>query len=80
MANKKMKKTDEETLKHYTSPDAPIIPSGAQDASKPIFIKPTISIDRLMSGRKSAVIKVPDVKIPLRKKNIPHTKKKGDKY
>lgn len=62
MANKKMKKTDEETLKHYTSPDAPILPSGTRDASKATFIKPIISIDRLMSGRKSAVIKMPDVK------------------
>lgn len=69
-----MKKKDEETLKHYTSPDAPIIPSGTQDASKPIFIKPTISIDRMMSGRKSAVIKVPDAKMPVRRKHIPPKK------
>jgi hypothetical protein len=62
---KKVKMTDEEVLKHYVPCEEPppLSPPGADvnppDANvpKPEFIKAVVDIDRIMAGRKTAVIK-----------------------
>jgi hypothetical protein len=56
---KKVKMTDEEVLKHYIpceEPPSDANPPGAND-SKPVFTKAVVEIDRIMAGRKTAVIK-----------------------
>lgn len=73
MAKPKTKMTDQEALKHYTpgegfppssGPDAqgdlPVLVKellGKSRASHPEFVKPVLAIDRVMSNRKSAVMK-----------------------
>jgi hypothetical protein len=65
----KKKNADEETLKHYTSYDEQDIPAGIQKpakdagpASKPTFVKAKISVDKVLTGRKNAVINKPSEK------------------
>jgi hypothetical protein len=73
MAKRKSKMTDQEALKHYTpgegippasrlAADAnlPVLARDLLDkslASNPQFKKPVLAVDRVMSNRKSAVIK-----------------------
>lgn len=73
MAKRKTKMTDEEALKHYTpgegfppasgphaEEDLPVLVKELLDkslASKPQFKKPVLAVDRVMSNRKSAVMK-----------------------
>lgn len=73
MTKRKAKITDEEALKHYTpgeglldptAPEAdaelPVLAKELLDkslASKPEFKKPVLAVDKVMSNRKSAVIK-----------------------
>jgi hypothetical protein len=73
MPKRKTKMTDEEALKHYTpgeglpaapSPDSdadlPVLVKELLDkslASRPEFVKPELAVDRVMTNRKSAVMK-----------------------
>jgi hypothetical protein len=73
MATRRTKMSDEEALKHYipgegfppsSGPDAegnlPVLAKELLDksrASHPEFVKPVLAIDRVMSNRKSAVMK-----------------------
>ena len=73
MAKRKTKMSDEEALKHYTpgegfppssGPEAegglPVLVKELLEksrASHPEFVKPVLAIDRVMSHRKSAVMK-----------------------
>jgi hypothetical protein len=73
MATRKTKMSDQEVLKHYipgegfppsSSPDAegnlPALVKELLDksrASHPEFVKPVLAVDRVMSNRKSAVMK-----------------------
>ncbi len=58
----KKKNPDEETLKHYTSyseldvPAGIPKPSGNSKGEPPQYVKPDISVDKIMSHRKNAVI------------------------
>jgi hypothetical protein len=64
---KKVKMTEEEVLKHYIPlQELPAVsPPGTNvkeindksPVSEPVFIKADVEIDRIMAGRKSAVIK-----------------------
>lgn len=68
---KKLKKSDEEALKHYSSYEGiPGLPDAVKQphlkkilnkaiASKPTFIKAEVTIDHVMAKRKSAVIDNP---------------------
>ena len=67
MAKKNKQKTsDEETLKHYTSYNEEDVPAGlpkpdsnSKQNKPPEYIKADISVDKIMSQRKNAVIKPP---------------------
>lgn len=73
MVKRKMRAMSEkDVLKHYTAYDnAPPSPTPGADArkmldqiraSKPTFIKATIAVDHVLTGRKSAVIRNPAMK------------------
>jgi len=63
----KRKTSDKEVLKHYTAydgvPPTPGSAPGAEkmldelSASRPTFVKAVLTVDRVLTGRKSAVIK-----------------------
>jgi hypothetical protein len=73
MPKRKTKMTDEEALKHYTPGEGlPSAPNPDVDAdlpdlvkelldrslaSRPEFVKPELAVDRVMTNRKSAVMK-----------------------
>jgi hypothetical protein len=73
MPKRKTKMPDEEALKHYTpgeglptapgpdvDADLPVLAKTLLDkslASHPEFVKPELSVDRVMTNRKSAVMK-----------------------
>ena len=73
MAKRKAKMTDQEALKHYTpgegippgsgpraDADLPVLVRELLDkslASNPEFIKPVLTVDPVMTNRKSAVMK-----------------------
>jgi hypothetical protein len=81
----KTKNSDEETLKHYTPYDEKDLPAEikkaaeamrASSGAKPTYIKANISVDKTMTGRKSAVIPDPSSKKTARKKAPARKKKK----
>ena len=81
----KTKNTDEEILKHYTPYDEQDIPAEIKKAAeeimpssgpKPTYVKPNISVDKTMTGRKSAVIPNPSPSKKTAKKKSPARKKK----
>jgi hypothetical protein len=84
MPKRKTKMTDEEALKHYTPGEGlPIAPSPDVDvdlpvlvkevldrslASHPEFVKPELAVDRVMTNRKSALLKANKTKANKRRK------------
>lgn len=64
----KKKISDEETLKHYTSYSEQDVPAGIPKPSgnskdePPQFVKADVSVDKIMSDRKNAVINNPPKK------------------
>ena len=81
----KTKSSDEEILKHYTPYDEKDLPAEIKKAAeemssssgtKPTYVKPNISVDKTMTGRKSAVIPDPSSKKTAKKKSPASKKKK----
>ena len=81
----KTKNSDEEILKHYTPYDEKDLPAEIKKAveemnpssgSKPTYVKPNISVDKTMTGRKSAVIPDPSSKKTAKKRSPTRKKKK----
>lgn len=64
----KKKNPDEETLKHYTSYNEEDVPAGIPKRSNddknnpPEYVKADISVDKIMSHRKNAIVNNPPQK------------------
>jgi hypothetical protein len=81
----KAKNSDEEILKHYTPYDEKDLPAEIKKAAgemnpssgaKPTYVKANISVDKTMTGRKSAVIPNPSSPKTAKKKSPAPKKKK----